>query len=236
METPGYTERFRKLAGTSTVVLLTMPLAFIFLLLNLRFLLQATPTTATEADPKTLNITTIAANAQKESVIECWQLSAPFIASAAAGTSGGLFAQLGETGATSYGLIPAEFDGGLHNAPVIQWVFPCPLTASSAFYSICSACERIWLTPLFSIPGTSPFWLEKRSSPCRTQHKQQQSTVAETGSFLQLTLLMSARLAISLSIQARRKPLQYRYPQQTMRYRLILSYTEGHVGKKSLDL
>ncbi|KAK0513388.1 hypothetical protein JMJ35_004374 [Cladonia borealis] len=99
-----------------------MPLAFILLLLNLKFLLQATPTTATAADPKTLNITTIAANAQKESVIECWQLTAPFIASAAVGTSGAIFAQLGETGATSYGLIPAKFDGGMHNAPVVQWV------------------------------------------------------------------------------------------------------------------
>ena len=173
MEIPGYSKITRNLPRTSTVVLLTMPLAFIILLLNLRFLLQATPTTASAAAPKTLNITTIAANAQKESVIECWQLTAPFIASAVAGTSGAIFAQLGETGATSYGLIPAEFDGGMHNAPVVQWVFPCSFTALSAFYSICSACERIWLTSLFAILGGLPFWLERRSSPCRTQHKQQ---------------------------------------------------------------
>ena len=122
MEALGYGEAINNLARTSILVPLTMPLAFIILLLNLRFLLQITSTAATATPPKTLNITTIAANAQKESIIECWQLTAPFITSAAAGTSGASFAQLGETGATSYGLIPAEFNGGLHNAPVVQWV------------------------------------------------------------------------------------------------------------------
>lgn len=183
MGIPGYNEIIKILPRTSTVVFLTMPLAFIFLLLNLKSLFNANPTTATATDPKTLNITTIAANAQKESIIECWQLTAPFIASAAAGTLGAIFAQLGESGATSYGLIPAEFDGGMHNAPVVQWAFPCFFTALSAFCSICNACERIWLTSLFSILGGLPFWLEWRSSPCRTQHKRQQSTVAEMGSF-----------------------------------------------------
>ena len=157
MEIPGYSRIIKNLARTSTAVILTMPLAFMFLLLNLKFLLQTTPTTATATDPKTLNITTIAANAQKESVIECWQLTAPFIASAAAGTSGAVFAQLGETGATSYGLLPAEFDGGLHNAPVVQWVSPYLHPALSAFYSICNTGGLIWLTSLFSILGGSPF-------------------------------------------------------------------------------
>ena len=124
MEAPGYSRIINNLARTSIVVPLTMPLAFIILLFNLKFLLQTTTTTAIAPSPKTLNITTIATNAQKESVIECWELIAPFVASAAAGISGAIFAQLGETGATSYGLIPAEFDGGLHNAPVVQWVSP----------------------------------------------------------------------------------------------------------------
>ena len=183
MEIPGYSKIIKNLTRTTTVVLLTMPLAFILLLLNLQFLLQTIPTAATVTEPKTLNITTIAANAQKESVIECWQLTAPFIASAAAGTSGAIFAQLGQTGATSYGLIPAQFDGGLHNAPVVQWASPYLHPASSASYYICSACGRIWLTFLFSILDGSPSWLVKRSSPCRTQHKQQKFTVVVTGSF-----------------------------------------------------
>ena len=116
----GYSKTIYNLARTSIFVPLTMTLAFVILLFNLKFLLQTIPTMATATSPETLNITTIAANPQKESIIECWQLTAPFIASAAAGTSGALFAQLGETGATSYGLIPRQFDGGLHNAPVVQ--------------------------------------------------------------------------------------------------------------------
>ena len=143
MEAAGYSKTINNLARPSILVPLIMPLAFIILLFKLQFLLQTTTTTAAATSPKTLNITTIAANAQKESVIECWQLTAPFIASAAAGTSGAIFAQLGGTGATSYGLIPAEFDGGLHNAPVVQWVSPDSHPVLSAFFSICSACERI---------------------------------------------------------------------------------------------
>ncbi len=183
MEVAGYSQTINNLARTSIVVPLTMPLAFIILLFNLKFLLQTTTTTATATSPKTLNITTIAANAQKESIIECWQLTAPFIASAAAGISGAEFAQLGDTGATSYGLIPAEFDGGLHNAPVVQWVSLYLLPALSGPYPAFSARESIWLIPLFPILGGSPLWLAKRSSPCRTQHEKQQSKVADTGSF-----------------------------------------------------
>ena len=85
-----------------------------------------TSASAASTAPKALNITTISANAQKESTLECWQLNAPLNASATPGTSGSLFAQLGKTGATSYGLIPAEFNGGLHNAPVVQSVSPSP--------------------------------------------------------------------------------------------------------------
>ena len=71
--------------------------------------------------PSHLNITTIAA-ASGKSILECWQLSAPFVQSSQAGTSGAAVAQLGETGATSYTLLPPEFDGGLHNAPAVQYV------------------------------------------------------------------------------------------------------------------
>ena len=77
------------------------------------------PTTL--AVPSKLNITTIAA-ASGRSTLECWQLSAPFVQSSQAGTSGAAIAQLGETGATSYTLLPPQFDGGLHNAPAVQYV------------------------------------------------------------------------------------------------------------------
>lgn len=90
-------------------------------LTNLQILLLPTIAFAAIAPtPKTVNITTIATNAQKQSTLECWQLDAPLVASAAAGTAGAVFAQLGETGATSWGIVPARFDGGLHNAPAVQ--------------------------------------------------------------------------------------------------------------------
>ncbi|CAF9937042.1 MAG: hypothetical protein HETSPECPRED_010540 [Heterodermia speciosa] len=85
------------------------------------------------ASPKTLNITAISANAEKQSTLECWQLAAPFLSSTTAGTSGAVFAQLGEGGATSYGILPPQFDGGLHNAPAVQWV---SFTAGKAVISL----------------------------------------------------------------------------------------------------
>ena len=71
--------------------------------------------------PSRLNITAISA-ANGRSTLECWQLSAPFVQSTQAGTSGAAIAQLGETGATSYTILPPQFDGGFHNAPAVQCV------------------------------------------------------------------------------------------------------------------
>ncbi|KAL2046917.1 hypothetical protein N7G274_000935 [Stereocaulon virgatum] len=119
----GLSATIRNLARISMILPLTMPFALLFLLFHFQLFFRTTSSAATRAPtPRFLNITSISANAQKESVIECWQLAAPFIASAAAGTAGALFAQLGKAGATSFGLLPAEFDGGLHNAPVVQYV------------------------------------------------------------------------------------------------------------------
>ncbi|KAF6218246.1 hypothetical protein HO133_006208 [Letharia lupina] len=85
------------------------------------FIVSASTLPKTPPAPSRLNITTIAA-ANDKSTLECWQLSAPFVQSSQAGTSGAVIAQLGETGATSYSLIPSQFDGGFHNAPVVQYV------------------------------------------------------------------------------------------------------------------
>ncbi|KAL8699040.1 MAG: hypothetical protein Q9224_001589, partial [Gallowayella concinna] len=68
--------------------------------------------------PSTLNVTAISAK-NGASTIECWQLASPFKSSAQPGVSGASFAQLGKAGAVSYALIPAKFDGGLHNAPAV---------------------------------------------------------------------------------------------------------------------
>ena len=99
----------------------TMPLtALTFSTLSIfTFLAFILPTSL--AVPSRLNVTTIAA-VNGRSTLECWQISAPFVQSSQAGTSGAAIAQLGETGATSYTLLPPKFNGGLHNAPVVQYV------------------------------------------------------------------------------------------------------------------
>lgn len=85
------------------------------------FIVSAFSLLNTPPVPSHLNITTIAA-ASGKSILECWQLSAPFVQSSQAGTSGAAVAQLGETAATSYTLLPPEFNGGFHNAPAVQYV------------------------------------------------------------------------------------------------------------------
>ena len=69
--------------------------------------------------PTYLNITAISTS-DDASVLECWQLSSPFVTSSDPGVAGAAFAQLGDGGAASYAIIPADFDGGMHNAPVVQ--------------------------------------------------------------------------------------------------------------------
>ncbi|KAK7960293.1 hypothetical protein PG988_011507 [Apiospora saccharicola] len=82
------------------------------------WLLAATLTLTTAIK---LNITAIGTSNGK-STLECWQLDAPFEVSNAAGTKGSVTAQLGDVASASFLVVPADFDGGLHNAPVNQWV------------------------------------------------------------------------------------------------------------------
>lgn len=93
--------------------------------------------------PSRLNITTIGA-ANGKSTLECWQLSAPLVPSSQPGTAGAAIAQLGETGATSYTLLPPHYDGGLHNAPAVQWVV---FLSGLAFVSLPNSTETA------TIPG-----------------------------------------------------------------------------------
>lgn len=69
--------------------------------------------------PPNLQITAISAK-DGASTIECWQLQAPFVVLSQPGVSGVAFAQLGKAGNISCAMIPAKYDGGLHNAPNIQ--------------------------------------------------------------------------------------------------------------------
>ncbi|KAK7914058.1 hypothetical protein PG985_011761 [Apiospora marii] len=68
-----------------------------------------------------LNITAIGATGGK-STLECWQMDAPFAVSDTPGTRGSAAASLGNVTKLDFGVIPANFDGGLHNAPANQWV------------------------------------------------------------------------------------------------------------------
>lgn len=97
--------------------MLLLPSASLLTLLHLFTIIMATDQSG--SNPPTLNVTAISAR-NGASTIECWQLANPFKASTAAGVSGASFAQLGKAGPVSYALIPARFDGGLHNAPAVQ--------------------------------------------------------------------------------------------------------------------
>ena len=66
-----------------------------------------------------INLTTTAAE-NGVSVLQCWQLDAPFITSTQKGTAGAIVAQLGNLANASYSIIPAGSNGGNHVAPVAQ--------------------------------------------------------------------------------------------------------------------
>lgn len=68
---------------------------------------------------KTFNITAISA-VNGKSTIECWQLDAPTQVSSSAGTAGAVSQQLGDVSNATYTVLPSRFDGGLHNAPMLQ--------------------------------------------------------------------------------------------------------------------
>ena len=69
--------------------------------------------------PRNLHLTAISA-VNGVSTIECWKLTAPFAVSSEPGLIGVATAQLGKTGNLSYSIIPANYNGGMHNAPRVQ--------------------------------------------------------------------------------------------------------------------
>jgi hypothetical protein len=56
------------------------------------------------------------------SAFECWQLTEPFKRSSVPGVSGTLVATIGNYTNLGYTILPPRFDGGLHTAPVPQYV------------------------------------------------------------------------------------------------------------------
>ena len=75
--------------------------------------------TAPALVPQALNITTLTADEKKESILECWSL-AQLAVSNTPGIQGALVASLAAPNKLNFFDIPPKFDGGLHNAPVVQ--------------------------------------------------------------------------------------------------------------------
>ena len=79
---------------------------------------------ASAGPPLFLNVTTIAAR-DCHSILECWQLDSPFKVPSTPGVAGASAASLGPAGGNlSYTILPPHFDGGLHTAPMVQYVRP----------------------------------------------------------------------------------------------------------------
>ena len=69
--------------------------------------------------PSKLNVTALTGS-NGISVLECWQLSANITSSTTAGTIGAATLNLGAVSNITYTILPAGFDGGIHNAPYVQ--------------------------------------------------------------------------------------------------------------------
>ena len=81
---------------------------------------------STLAAANTLNVTVIGAH-NNRSTLECWALEPGFKTSTQAGTSGAEMLNLGPLSGknaanSSLSVIPADFNGGRHNAPAKQYV------------------------------------------------------------------------------------------------------------------
>lgn len=77
------------------------------------------------SETKHLNIS-VSAAANGTSVLQCWQLAAPFFVSTQSGTAGSMVLQLGNLEKASYSIIPAGINDGYHTAPAPQCVRPPP--------------------------------------------------------------------------------------------------------------
>lgn len=93
--------------------------------------LVATTATVAATSPNTLNVTVLGAQ-NNHSTLECWALNPGFQQSSTAGTSGSDALNLGLVGGNaSFSILPARFDGGLHNAPALQCVSSFSFSFSS---------------------------------------------------------------------------------------------------------
>lgn len=82
---------------------------------------QLVPETETQTSDgqHALYITAISA-VDTASVLQCWRIDEPFIASRQKGIVGASVMQLAANSTTSLVTIPSKFDGGMHVAPALQ--------------------------------------------------------------------------------------------------------------------
>jgi hypothetical protein len=69
-----------------------------------------------------LTATAIVTNSNNDSTLECWQVDFPFVAPSTPGIIGASSATIGNFTNAEYTVLPPRFDGGIHNAPVPQYV------------------------------------------------------------------------------------------------------------------
>jgi len=111
----------------------------------------------------TLNLTAISA-VNGQSVLECWQIP-EFAASASAGTVGALNLFLGDGSNATYTVIPPRFNGGVHNAPAVQYAraiqnaMASTLTRKPRLVSFTSGLIHITL-PNTTICPTTEAWIQ----------------------------------------------------------------------------
>jgi hypothetical protein len=88
--------------------------------IGLVLLMESLIPTAEAQTATHFNLTAISA-ANGRSTIECWQIKKPFDVSADPGTAGTMSQQLGDLTNLTFTILPPKFDGGLHNAPFVQY-------------------------------------------------------------------------------------------------------------------
>ncbi|EGD86740.1 hypothetical protein H112_05247 [Trichophyton rubrum D6] len=92
--------------------------------------------------PGTLNITALTGE-NGQSALECWQLERRFDVSDDPGTKGTAVLPLdGLRGEAKYSVLPPNFNGGLHNAPVAQWVI---YVSGVAHITLPNRTEETWI-------------------------------------------------------------------------------------------
>ncbi|TVY86857.1 hypothetical protein LAWI1_G008323 [Lachnellula willkommii] len=76
-------------------------------------------TVTVQASPTSFNLSAITA-INNTSLIQCWQLTEPLVASSVPGIVGAAAQQLGSLANATYGFLPAHFVGTPHPAPAVQ--------------------------------------------------------------------------------------------------------------------